>query len=810
MKKNSRKILLAFSIIFSLILVAGVAVLASVVIGADDVKLETALLDQTTFIFATDPETGEEIVYDSVYDDENRVWVSFEKIPKNMVNAFIAIEDERFYSHPGFDIKRLIGAMTTFVSKGNSSYGASTITQQLVKNISGDEDVNVKRKLREIYRAVKIEQMYEKEEILEFYLNTIYLSNQCNGVEAAAKRYFGKSVGELSLAQMASIAGITQYPTKFDPLANPENNKEKQELVLAKMLELDFISKDEYEEAVNEELDFSKGQSAADIPAAKRYFSDAVITEVLEDLQEKAGYPKQIALKMLYTGGLKIYSSVNPMVQDTIEEVYSNDSNFPANSGGELAQSAIVVIDPATGNIVGMSGGRGSQGRMELNRATQTLRQPGSSIKPIAVYGPALEYGVINENSVVVDEPLKIGDWEPKNSNRNFRGSITIKSAVASSVNIAAIKVLQSLGVDQSYSFLKDKLHISSLVEKREADGKVYSDKSLAPLSLGGLTDGVSVLEMAAAYVPFANGGVYYEPSTYYKVTDFNGNVLLEHNGEGEEVYLQQNAYAMTQMLTGVVNFGTGTGANLGKMPAAGKTGTSNDNKDKWFVGYTPYFLAAVWSGYDTPRAVPGGNPSVSIWKKVMAKVHEDYDTISFAKPDPSKEKVKVCSVSGKLATDLCALDIRGSQIVYKDKKDVSETQKCDKHKAFSLCAETGLRARGDCPVRRASALGIADSTHNEKDGYIKNVYCTKAHYIPEVDVCEESNLLAGENCTSVKSVKKYNAPSEVCTLEEHTIAAPEDENENADEPSSSENEPSSSPKPADSSPSPASSATPQ
>lgn len=795
MKNSSRKILLIIAIIISLVFGGGVFALSCIVLQADDIKLETAVLDQTTFIYATDPDTDETVVYDSVYDDENRVWVEFSKIPRNMVNAFVAIEDQRFYSHHGFDVKRLIGAMTTFVSKGNSSYGASTITQQLVKNISGDEDVSVKRKIREIYRAVKIEQEYSKEEIMEFYLNTIYLSNQCNGVEAAAQRYFGKHVGNLSLAQIASIAGITQFPSRYDPLANPEANKEKQEVVLLKMLELDMISKEEYEKAVAEKLDFSNGKSEDSFPATNRYFSDAVITEVLNDLEEKAGYPKQIALKMLYTGGLKIYSSVNPKIQDIIEEVYSDDNNFPGSSGNDMMQSAIVVLDPETGNISGMSGGRGNEGRMTLNRATQTLRQPGSSIKPIAVYGPAIELGIINENSVVVDEPLKIGDWEPKNSDRNFRGTMTIKGAVASSINIAAIKVLQSLGVEQSYNFLKDKLHITSLVEKREKGGKVYSDKSLAPLSLGGLTDGVSVLEMAAAYVPFANGGTYYEPSTYYTVTDFDGNVLLEHNSEGEVVYLQQNAYAMTKILSGVVSYGTGTGANLGKMSAAGKTGTSNDNKDKWFVGYTPHYLAAVWSGYDTPKAVGGGNPSVSIWKKVMSKVHEGMEETEFEKPDPKNEKVKVCSVSGKIATELCALDIRGSKVVYKSKEEVTEKDKCDLHKSFTLCAETGNRARGDCPKRRVSALGVENDDHKIEDGYITKVYCTKSHYVEKVKVCAESGLLADDNCPETKEVNKFTAPKDKCKIE-HPPKETEDEEGGENERETTE-ETSQTPKPA-------------
>lgn len=770
MKNGSKYIILGVTAILCIVLSAGVFWFSSIVQTADNIKLETALLDQTTFIYATDPESGKEFVYDSIYDDENRIWIEYDKIPKDMVNAFVAIEDQRFFSHHGFDVKRLIGAMTTFVSKGNSSYGASTITQQLVKNISGDEDVNVKRKLREIYRAVKIEQQYSKEEIMEFYLNTIYLSNQCNGVEAAAQRYFGKGVNELSLAQMASIAGITQFPTKYDPLANPKENKKKQETVLQKMLELSFITSDEYIKAKNEKLDFSKGKTNTDIPQAKRYFSDAVIMDVLEDLQSKGGYPKQIALKMLYSGGLKIYCSVNPQVQDIVEKVYSDEDNFP-KYGDDIMQSAIVILDPKTGNIVGMSGGHGDEGRMTLNRATQTYRQPGSSIKPIAVYGPALEAGVITENSYIVDEPIKIDSWQPKNSGGGFSGGVTLRRAIASSINIPAIKVLQNLGVEKSYEFLTEKLHISSLIEEKEdADGNIVSDKALAPLSLGGLTYGVTVKEMAAAYAPFANGGLYFAPSTYYKVCDFNGNVILDNTqNEGEIVYSEDNAYLMTELLQGVTAYGTGTAANLGEMPSAGKTGTADDNKDKWFVGYTPYYLAAVWTGYDIPRPIYSyGNPSANMWRKVMSEVHENLEVKRFEKPDPETKRIKVCTLSGKIAGEGCAVDIRGiSCTEYRSRKDIASDEKCDVHKIYNLCSETGLLARGDCPKQKVGAFGYADDEHAVQDGYIEKEYCTKWHYRApqQVSVCEDSGLLAGDNCKNVKKVDKNDAPEGECQL---------------------------------------------
>jgi len=776
MKKFSKYIVLGIATLLSVIMCAAVIWLANIVQEVDNVKLEIALLDQTTFIYAEDPVTKKEFVYDSIYAEENRIWIEYDKIPENMINAFVAVEDQRFFSHHGFDFKRLIGAMTNFVSEGNSSYGASTITQQLIKNISGDEDVNVKRKLREIYRAMKIEQQYTKEEIMEFYLNTIYLSNQCNGVEAAAQRYFGKSVNKLSLAQMASIAGITQFPTKYDPIANPVANKQKQEIVLSKMLQLGFIDEAEYNKARSEKLVFSKIKKTSEIPRAKRYFSDAVIVDVLEDLQEKAGYPEQIALKMLYSGGLKIKASVNPEIQDIVEKVYSDPENFPERDE-KILQSAIVVVDPKTGNIVGMSGGFGDEGRMTLNRATQTFRQPGSSIKPISVYGPALELGVININSTVVDEPIKIGNWAPKNSGGGFSGTVSLRSAVARSLNIPAIKVLQSLGIDNSFNHLKDKLHITSLVEEKKSGDIVVSDKSLAPLALGGLTEGITVEQLAAAYVPFANGGTYYKPSTYYTVEDFNGNIILDHKNEGEAVYTETTSYTMTTLLQGVTSYGTGTGANLGKMPTAGKTGTTDSDKDKWFVGYTPYYLAAVWTGYDIPKPIYGGNRSVTMWKKVMSEVHEKLEPKKFNEPDPNKEEVKVCSLSGKLASDVCALDIRGSKIVYKDKKDVKSEEKCDIHKKYTICGESGKLATGNCPKRVIGALGYADDTHKEKDGYIKKEYCGIYHpRINErkVSVCVDSGLRAGPGCVNVKSVKASSAPAGTCGMNHANNNSPE------------------------------------
>ena len=785
---RSNKVLLIIAAVIAALFGAATIFLSQMVLSSGDIVLDSVKLDRTSFIYATDPETGNQIEYDRLYDEENRIWVDYKKIPKDMVNAFVAIEDERFYKHHGFDLKRLMGAATAFVSDGNSAYGASTITQQLVKNISGDDERNLKRKVQEIYRAVRVEQKYSKEEIIEFYLNTIYLGHQCNGIQAAANRYFDKDVWDLSLAEITSIAGITQYPTKYDPILNPDNNKDKQMLVLQKMLELGYINRQRYDSAAKEKLEFCANDKTRELPTAQTQFADAVINEVLEDLQTELGYPRQIALKMLYTGGLKINASVNPDIQSIIDDIYSNPENFPGGSGGNMLQSAMIVMEPETGYIVGMSGGRDSGGgRMQLNRATQSLRQPGSSIKPIAVYGPALEYGIIEPYSTVVDEPLTIGNWSPKNSNNKFSGTITVQNAVTYSRNIPAIKVLQSLTIEKSFDFLKNRLGVTSLVDERIDDGRTVTDKALASLALGGLTDGVSPLIMAGAYSPFANGGIYHKPTTYKDVRDSEGNIILKGADEGERVMMPDTAYKMTTMLRSVVQSGTGTGAYLQSFPVAGKTGTTDSDKDRWFVGYTPYYVGAVWCGYDTPKPMYGigANPSVVIWKKVMSRVHEGMEKKDFEKPENNDNIVKICKVSGKRATDLCALDIRGSQVEYKDfTHSKAPEEECSDHKEYFLCYSTGLRARSGCPRRRVSALGIADETHGFDDGYITAEYCKQYHaqWHQEQEsytVCLDSGLLAGPNCTRTQTVKgnNKNKPSSTCELEHEGAAQENDGN---------------------------------
>ncbi len=721
---------IALGILFLILAGATTGFVYGCISRAEPLDLHNLSMNFTSFVYYTDPETGETLELERLYDNENRIWAEYDRIPQDMKDAFVAIEDERFYSHNGYDLKRIFGAAISMMKKGDYSYGASTITQQLVKNLTGDDEVTIERKIQEIYRAIKIEHAYSKDEILELYLNTIYLSQRCNGVQAAANVYFGKDVSELSLAECASIAGITQYPSLYDPIVNPENNKEKQEVVLAKMLELGMITKAEHDAAVAEKLIFVQNQSSDTMIYSNSYFVDAVIEEVLADLQEEKGYTRQVALKMLYSGGLKIYSTVDINVQNTLEEIYTGEESFPVVAGEEQPESAAVVIDPETGNIVGLVGGRGVKtASRTLNRATGTLRQPGSTIKPIAVYAPAIEYGHVTPSSTIVDGPITINNWSPRNSGGGYSGPVTVSSAVARSLNTVAVKVLDKITLDTSYDFLTKNLGITSLVVNETRNGEVFTDKAYPALALGGLTDGISVAEMCAAYVPFVSKGLYTKPTTYTKVLDYKGDVILEKTSDDVKIAMsEQTAYHMTQMLQGVIRYGTGTAAQLSDsdIPAAGKTGTTSNDYDRWFIGYTPYYVTAVWFGYDQPKSLSsvGYNPSIPIWRTIMNEIHEDKESKNFHMPGNVKSTA-ICSASGKIATSACFNDIRGSKVTYSYLSgDRAPSGSCNVHKLYKLCTETNKIATDVCPnTRNIGALGTSTE---DIDGYISPASCDK------------------------------------------------------------------------------------
>ena len=626
--------------------------------GIGDLDIDALTLQQNSTLVYFDPETGEEKELTKLSATENRDWASITEIPKDLQHAFVAIEDERFYTHKGYDLKRTVKATMSWVGrkitgKSGVSLGGSTITQQLIKNITGDKEQVASRKIKEISRAVALEKEMDKDQILELYLNCIYLSQGCNGVQTASRLYFDKDVSQLSLAECASIAGITQYPSLYDPFVNPEKNKERQELVLGKMLELNYITRDQYQAAVKEPLNFADPtQVKEQNTGTTSYFVDQVIRDVIRDLQEE-GYSESLANKILYSGGVKIYTTYVPQVQEAVESYYENTKNFPDSK----AQSAITVVDTQTGQVAGIAGGIGEKsGSLTLNRASMSPRQPGSSIKPIAVYAPALEKGLITPGSVYQDVKKSYGNWTPKNSDNQYRGPVDIRYAVRRSLNTIAVQVLAEVGAQDSFNFLRDNLGITTLVEARESNGGTITDIGYSQLALGGLTDGVTTMEMAAAYAAFGNEGIYHSPYIYTEVKDKDGNLLLTSKRSTKEAMKASTAFIMSRLLNEVVTSGTGTGAALSNgIFTAGKTGTTDENFDRWFIGFTPYYSAAIWYGYDTPQEIyASGNPCVTAFRSVMNKAHQNLNDYRKIEPPNDVAYVSYCPITGKLAGEHC------------------------------------------------------------------------------------------------------------------------------------------------------------
>ena len=661
-KKNRSRIwkrilpvlLICLLVITVVVLSVGAGMYASVAKEIDELDFEGIAYNFTSVVYATDKD-GNAVEVEYLHNDGNREWIDSDKIPDVARDAAVAIEDERFYKHEGIDLKRTTGAVFGWVGAkitgGEPSYGGSTITQQVIKNLTQEKDKTVTRKVKEMMRAIAFEKRFTKEEILSTYLNISYFGNQCYGIEAASKMYFSKPAAELEVQEAAMIVGITQAPTRFDPFRNPDNAKTKRDLVLKKMYELKKIDKEAYEKAVATPLGVNDSKRAIR-GTIYSYFIDQVISDVIADLQEEKGYSQSFATSQVFGGGLKIYTTMDSSVQAAVESVYEDASNFPGAGNG--IQSAIVIMDPENGQIKGMAGGVGTKNESRgLNRATQSRRQPGSSIKPISVYGPALEKGKITAATIITDSPLTIKEkdnWTPTNSYSGFKGDMSVRKAIEISANIPAVKTLQTLGVDKSYEFMTKDLGFTSLTG---------ADRDLSPLSLGGLTKGVSPKEMAAAYAVFANKGMYTEPYTYTKVVDKTGKVVLENNPKPKRVMSEANAYIMTSFLKDVVNGSAGTGARarLSRVTAYGKTGTSNDNKDKWFCGYTPYYVGAAWYGYDNNKPVGSSNIAATVWKKVMDKIHADIPNDglikNIEKPD-SVTAVSVCQLTGKLTSSGC------------------------------------------------------------------------------------------------------------------------------------------------------------
>ena len=559
----------------------------------------------------------------NIHAEENRVPVSIRQIPKDLQNAFVAVEDNRFYDHIGVDPKGILRAVVSNITSNEVAEGGSTITQQLAKNAYLTQERTMKRKIQEVFLALRLEQQYTKQEILELYLNQIYFGQGAYGVQAAAKTYFGKDVSELDTNECAVLAGIPKSPNYYSPLNSMEAAQKRKATVLDQMVKYGYMNAMTANSLKKEPLKLAKPH-ADDNSNTPKYFVNYVIQELINKYGADA----------VYKDGLKIYTTIDMDMQRAAEEAMKNLPNSSTDANGnKQPQGALVAIDPATGYIKAMVGGRGTD---QFNRATMAERQPGSAFKPF-VFAAALESDY-SPSSMIDDKPLKIGDWSPQNYNRTFNGMVSLRYTAEQSLNVPTVKLAQEIGLDKVIYYAKE-MGISSLV----MDGSsAHNDKNFA-ITLGGLTRGVTPLELTSAYGTFANSGVHVAPVAIIKVLDRNGKIMEEARPETKQVMKRSSAEELTSMLMGVVQRGTGTRANIGR-PAAGKTGTTSDYLDAWFVGYVPDLVCGVWVGCDDNASLggmTGGATPAVIWKAFMSKALNGPPVKQFegVSPPPAAEK---------------------------------------------------------------------------------------------------------------------------------------------------------------------------
>ena len=692
--------------------------------------------------------------------DSNRLPVTLDQIPVDLQHAVVAIEDERFYEHNGIDVKGILRAGMKALTTGDFSEGASTITQQLLKNnvftnwtSESTQLERFTRKIQEQYLAVQVEKKTDKDTILENYLNTINLGAGSYGVQAAARQYFDKDIWDLNLSECATLAGITQNPTKFNPIINPDSNRKRRKEVLQHMLDQNYITQDQYDEALADDV-YSRIQAAQEKNSSTEntvytYFEDELTDQIINDLMNIKGYTKKQATNLLYSGGLKVYTTQDSKIQNILDEEYADPSNYPdtvqyeldyaltvtdpngnqvnyskemlqlyfqnedpdfdllfdspedgqtyvdkykasilANGSKVLAervnfapqpQSSMSVIDQHTGYVKALIGGRGEKtASLTLNRATDTTRQPGSTFKIVSTYAPALNEKGMTLATTFEDEPYEYPDGSPvNNATRSYNGTTTIRTAIQNSINVVAVKCLEKVTPELGLKYL-DNFGFTTLAHGTEADkdanGNVWSDANLAT-ALGGITRGVTNVELCASYAAIANGGNYIKPIYYTKILDHNGNVLIENTAAERSVIKESTAFLLTSAMEDVVKQGTGTACQLDNMPVAGKTGTTEAYNDLWFVGYTPYYTCAVWSGYDNNEKLPdyARNFHKALWKKVMTRIHEGLPSKEFEKP-ASVEKLSVCEETGLLPRAGCPVITEYFDV------GTMPTEYCDQH----------------------------------------------------------------------------------------------------------------------------------
>lgn len=705
-KKKKHRVFLTVLFLLLLIFLIGCLVAGGYVLSLakdlPDITAEDLVNAQTSFVY---DQGGTEIA--SLHGGENRITVGLAEMPDYLVDALIATEDVRFYQHHGVDYRGVARALVVdaidTVKSGQISFtqGFSTITMQLMRNVISEFEKTIPRKIKEVLLAIEFEKQYDKDEILYYYLNEIYLGANIYGVQAASEYYFGKDVGDITLSEAALLIGILRSPGDYDPYTEPERAINVRNTVLNQLIK---YYPDQYgviaEAAKAEELVVYEGDEDT---ATYEYpwYVDYVISEGM-DIVESMGLDSSY----IYTGGLHIYTVLDPHVQQAMETVYADAENFPESSTKDIVESAMAIVDPATGQIKGLMGGRVYTARRGFNRATDLIRSPGSTIKPLVAYGPAVELGY-GAGYVIDDSPVTYGSWSPNNDDRAFQGRITMRKAIMGSRNVCAVKMLAAIGAETGYEFgLKLGLPL------------VETDAGNLSLTLGGLTTGVAPLDMAAAFATFANAGVFTEPYSIAYITDAKGEVIYSANPALTDVFAPDTAYIMTDMLMSAVNGGTGGNARIDGWQVAGKTGTnglpsaSDDpdyagktgTKDAWFCGYTTALAGAVWMGYDNKKDdegtlqylsnVYGGSYPARLWKAVMVKALENYENKNFSRPD-GVISATIDLKSGKSPSSLTPAEFIGSELF---RAGYGPQGISDVWEQVMICADTGLIASDFCP----------------------------------------------------------------------------------------------------------------
>ena len=740
-----------------------------------------------------------------IAENSNRIYVTLDKIPEHLQYAFVAIEDERFYTHNGIDIQGIMRAGVKALVSGDLSQGASTITQQLLKNnvftswtSESSKIEKFRRKFQEQYCAIQLEKNMDKKTILENYLNTINLGQGTLGVQAASNRYFGKPASELTISESAVIASITQNPSKWNPITHPDNNAIRREEVLKKMRDQGYITQADFDEAMADDV-YSRIKNVNEVTEKNSiytYFVDELTDQVLSDLQDVKGYSYTQAYNALYSGGLSIFTTQDTSIQRICDEEFANLENYPEGTnlmltyestyededgesvnfhnnnfesyfkqedpgfnmifqdeesaqlkvdeykahiekpGYELIaenisltpqpQASLTVMDQSTGEVKAIVGGRGTKAAsLTLNRATNTKRQPGSCFKVLAAFAPALDSAGFTLASTQVDEPYTYADGRPVSNwyDTGYKGICSLRYGIEQSLNIVAVRTITDIGPQLGFDYLTN-FGFSTLIDRRtESNGLISSDVTQS-LALGGVTDGVTNLELTAAYATIANHGTYTKPVFYTKVIDHDGNVLLENQIQTRQVIKDTTAYLLTDAMRDVVTKGTGAKVNFGNMDIAGKTGTTSSNVDVWFAGYTPYYTCAAWAGYDNNvhMGKTETNTAKNLWRACMSRIHEDLEYKQFTQPE-GIVTATVCSKSGKLAVPgLCDLDGSAHEEIFAE--DNVPTEMCDKHVVGTICGVSGLRATDTCPYITSGVIVVDD----EGDPYASTPYCEHSY----------------------------------------------------------------------------------